>query len=133
MARRLQRIEGWLYSGRCSTFSSSAEQYPNLMCQSSRWPRMLTTSAGDIWTSDLPKLLKEISPTLHPFVKFLYATGLRSGQAKDLTRKMVDKNCTELHEPGELTQDGEPIFDFVQDIKNMLRLNRQPIFHRTNF
>jgi integrase len=99
----------------------------------SRWPRMLTTIAGDIRASDLPKLLKEISPRLHPFVKFLYATGLRSGPAKDLTRNKVDKNCAELHEPGELTQDGEPIFDLVQGIKNMLRLNGQPIFDTTNF
>jgi len=95
--------------------------------------------------SDLPKLLKEISPTLHPFVKFLYATGMRSGQAKDLTWDMVDKNCTELHVPGELTKNGEdftlplvykngePIFEFVKDIKRMTRLNGKPIFDTTNF
>ena len=100
---------------------------------------------GYLDESDLPKLLKEISPTLHPFVKFLYATGMRSGQAVNLTWDMVDKNCTELHVPGELTKNGEdftlpllykngePIFDFVKDIKKMVRFNGQPIFDTTNF
>jgi hypothetical protein len=39
---------------------------------------------------DLPKLLKEMSGVLHPFVRFLYATGMRSGQAAKLTWDMVD-------------------------------------------
>jgi integrase len=95
--------------------------------------------------SDLPKLLKEMSSVLHPFIRFLYATGMRSGQAAKLTWDMVDKNCTELHVPGEMTKNGEdftlplvyksgePIFDFVKDIKRMTRFNGQPIFNTTNF
>lgn len=108
-------------------------------------PNVDNKRRGYLDESDLPKLLKEISPTLHPFVKFLYATGMRSGQATQLTWDMVDKNCTELHVPGELTKNGEdftlplvykngePIFEFVQDIKRMSRFNGQPIFDTTNF
>src|SRR6266849_334055 len=102
-------------------------------------------SRGYLDEDDLPKLLKEMSKVLHPFMRFLYATGMRSGQAASLTWDMVDKNCTELHVPGELTKngedfvlplvfkDGKPIFDFVKDIKRMVRLNGEPIFDTTNF
>jgi hypothetical protein len=58
---------------------------------------------GYLDKQDLPKLLKEISSNLYPFVRFLYATGMRSGQAAKLTWDMVDARCTELHVPGELT------------------------------
>jgi len=100
---------------------------------------------GYLDESDLPKLLREMSGVLHPFVRFLYATGMRSGQAARLTWDMVDTNCTELHVPGELTKngedfvpplvfkDGKPIFDFVKDIKRMVRLDGEPIFDITNF
>src|SRR6266849_883531 len=100
---------------------------------------------GYLDESDLPKLLREMSGALHPLVRFLYATGMRSGQAARLTWDMVDKNCTELHVPGELTKngedfvlplvfkDGKPIFDFVKDIKRMVRLDGEPIFDITNF
>lgn len=100
---------------------------------------------GYLDEKDLPKLLKAMSSVLHPFVRFLYATGMRSGQASKLTWDMVDKNCAELHVPGELTKNGEdftlplvyknnePIFDFVKDFKRMTRLNGEPIFDTTNF
>ena len=100
---------------------------------------------GYLDKQDLPKLLKEISSNLHPFVRFLYATGMRSGQAARLTWDMVDARCTELHVPGELTKNGEdftlplvyksgePIFDFVKDIKRLSRAHGQPIFDTTNF
>jgi len=100
---------------------------------------------GRLDESDLPKLLNEISQTLHPFVKFLYAIGMRSGQAMLLTWDMVDRNCTELYVPGEITKNGEdftlplvykngePIFEFVSDIKRMTRFNGQSVFDTTNF
>jgi len=43
---------------------------------------------------------------LHPFLR-LYATGMRSGQASQLTWDMVDSKVTELHFPVELTKNGE--------------------------
>ncbi len=95
--------------------------------------------------SDLRNLLKKLDGVFHPFVKFLYATGMRSGQASKLTWDMVDKNCTQLHVLGELTKNGEdfvlplvyqngkPIFDFVKDMKSMARTPHQPIFETTDF
>jgi integrase len=100
---------------------------------------------GYLDAGDLAKLLKELPGTLHPFVRFLYATGMRSGQASKLTWDMVDKGCTELHVPGVLTKngddftmplvyrDGRPIFDFVSDIKRLVRFKGEPIFDTTDF
>jgi integrase len=94
---------------------------------------------------DLKNLVSELDGVFHPFVKFLYATGMRSGQASKLTWDMVDKNCTQLHVPGELTkngedfvlplvyQNGEPMFDFVKDIQRMVRTPHEPIFETADF
>lgn len=100
---------------------------------------------GYLDENDLKNLLKELPGVMHPFVRFLYATGMRSGQASKLTWDMVDKNCTELHVPGELTKNGEdfvlplvykdgtPIFDFVSDMKRLVRMHGEPIFETTDF
>jgi len=100
---------------------------------------------GYLDAEDLAKLLKELPGYLHPFVRFLYATGMRSGQGSKLTWDMVDRNTTELHVPGELTKnreefvlplvhrDGTPIFDFVTDLKKLARFPGQPIFDTTDF
>jgi integrase len=100
---------------------------------------------GFVAESDFTKVLGVLPKHLHPFVKFLNATGMRSGQAKKLTWDMVDKDITELHVPGELTKngedftlplvhkDGKPIFDFVSDMKHLARLQGQPIFDTRDF
>src|SRR6267143_664628 len=88
---------------------------------------------GYLDKEDMDKLLKILPGYLHPFVRFLYATGMRSGQASQLTWDMVDSKVTELHVPGELTKngedftlplvyrDGKPMFDFVTDLKKSVR------------
>jgi integrase len=97
---------------------------------------------GYLDKDDMDRLLKAIPGHLHPFLRFLYATGMRSGQASQLTWDMVDGKVTELHVPGELTKNGEdftlplvyrdgtPMFDFVTDLKKAVR---QPIFDTTDF
>jgi integrase len=94
---------------------------------------------------DLKGLLENLDGVYHPFVRFLYATGMRSGQASKLTWDMVDEKTTQLHVPGELTKNGEdfvlplvykngePMFDFVKDIKRMVRVSGDPIFETTDF
>ncbi|HTZ47600.1 MAG TPA: site-specific integrase [Verrucomicrobiae bacterium] len=101
---------------------------------------------------DLARILGKMDSVYHPFIKFLYATGMRSGQAKQLTWAMVDKACTELRVPAELTKNkrefvlplvdekGQPLFDFVEDMQRKIKnardfrvLHDEPIFVTTNF
>ncbi|HEV2194056.1 MAG TPA: site-specific integrase [Candidatus Acidoferrum sp.] len=101
---------------------------------------------GFLDEGDMVKLLKLIPGYLHAFLRFLYATGMRSGQAAKLTWGMIDKKVTELHVPGELTKNGEdftlplvyrdgtPMFDFVKDLKRLVRQpDNQAIFDTTDF
>jgi integrase len=50
------------------------------------------------------KLLAELPKNLHEYVKFLYATGMRSGQAAKLTWDMVNPDHTMLSVPAWLTK-----------------------------
>src|ERR1700730_17606395 len=95
---------------------------------------------GYLDKDDMENLLKKMPGYLHPFLRFLYATGMRSGQASQLTWDMVDSKVTELHVPGELRKNGEdftlprvypndtPMFDFVMDLKKSVRQPHEPIF-----
>ena len=89
------------------------------------------------------KLLKRLSEHLHQFVKFLYATGMRSGQAGKLTWDMVSGDKRTLTVPARLTknktdfslpltyQDGKTIKGF-----EFRERNRQPgevLFNTINF
>src|SRR5437879_4538224 len=81
----------------------------------------------------------------HPFLRFLYATGMCTGQASQLTRDMLDAKVTELHVSGELTKNGEdftlpllyrngtPMFDFVTDLNKSVRQPHKPNFDTTVF
>jgi integrase len=53
------------------------------------------------------QLLEKLPGYLHPYVKFLYATGMRSGRAAQLKWDMVNEKKTELHIPGELIKNKE--------------------------
>ena len=57
--------------------------------------------------SQFNQLLDKLPGYLHPYVKFLYATGMRSGQAAQLKWDMVNEKKTELHIPGELIKNKE--------------------------
>jgi integrase len=87
---------------------------------------------------DLPKLLAKLPNNLHPIVRFIYETGMRSKAAKRLTWDMVDRKLTEIHIPGELLKNGEdlvlPLVDkkgaplpcfsaTVNNLKKMTRTN----------
>ena len=89
------------------------------------------------------KLLQRLPEHLHQFVKFLYATGMRSGQAGKLTWDMVSGDKKTLTVPGRLTknkndfslplvyQDGITIKGF-----EFRERNRQPgevLFNTINF
>lgn len=87
---------------------------------------------------------KELSPSLHPFVDFMFNTGMRSGQVEDLTWDMIDENNF-LVVPGKYTKNGEPFplplvdekgkpYDWTRAIvKIQTRPHGAPIFDTTNF
>lgn len=93
--------------------------------------------------SQFNQLLEKLPGYLHPYVKFLYATGMRSGQAEKLTWDMVNEKKTELHIPGELIKnkqdfslplvygDGKTIKGF--EFRNNDRRIGEPIFDVTDF
>jgi integrase len=89
-------------------------------------------------------ILKELSSSLHPFVVFMYNTGMRSGQVQDLTWDMIDENDF-LVVPGKYTKNGAPFplplvdengkpYDWTAAIlKIKVRPHGMPIFDTTNF
>lgn len=56
---------------------------------------------------DYQNILKELPAYLHPLVKFLHKTGMRSGQAKAITWDMIDDKQV-LTMPGFLTKNKTP-------------------------
>jgi integrase len=98
---------------------------------------------GFLEKADLPKLLKALSANLRPIVQFIYETGMRSGAAENITWDMIDAKVTEMHIPGNILKNkedlvlplvnraGEPLFEFVSDLKKARRGNG-PVFDTTN-
>jgi integrase len=98
---------------------------------------------GFLEKADLPKILKSLSPNLRPVVQFIYETGMRSGAVENITWDMVDTKITELHIPGSILKNkedlvlplvdkkGEPLFEFVKDLKTAKRTNGR-VFDTTN-
>lgn len=89
------------------------------------------------------KLLKRLPEHLHQFVNFLYATGMRSGQAAKLTWDMVSGDKTTLTVPARLTknkkdfslplvyQDGKTIKGF--EFRERNRQVGEVLFNTINF
>jgi hypothetical protein len=46
---------------------------------------------------------------LRPALTFLYFSGCRSGAAKTITWKMIDKDCSEITLPREIIKNDEPL------------------------
>jgi integrase len=93
--------------------------------------------------SQFKALLEKLPENLHPFTKFLYATGMRSGQAAKLTWDMVNEDKTALIVPGELIKnrtdftlplvyaDGTTIKGF--EFRDRNRQAGDPLFDTTDF
>jgi integrase len=90
---------------------------------------------------DFEGILRELPANLHPYVKFLYVTGMRSGQAANLTWEMIDEN-NNLVVPGIETKNGETYsialvdengsaYDFTAFVKS--KGSHGPIFDTTDF
>jgi integrase len=63
---------------------------------------------GKFPEADFSNILEELPKYLHPLVKFLHLTGMRSGQAKAITWDMIgDDNVRRM--PGFLTKNGQPL------------------------
>jgi integrase len=91
--------------------------------------------------ADFERILGELSTYLHPLVKFLHLTGMRSGQAKAITWDMIDQDNV-LHMSGFLTKNDQPYslaltnrdgkpYDGTAYLVNMKQANRlhgEPVF-----
>ena len=62
---------------------------------------------GKFSEADFNNILGELPKYLHPLVKFLHLTGMRSGQAQAITYDMIDDDNV-LRLPGFLTKNGQP-------------------------
>jgi integrase len=89
---------------------------------------------------DFEGILRELPARLHAYVKFLYVTGMRSGQAANLTWEMIDEN-NNLVVPGIETKNGEAYsialvdedgkaYDFTAFVNQR---SHGPIFDTTDF
>jgi hypothetical protein len=61
---------------------------------------------GKFSVADFSNILAELPAYLHPLVKFLHSTGMRSGQAKAISWDMIDDDNV-LRMPGFLTKNGQ--------------------------
>jgi integrase len=99
---------------------------------------------GTVSDEMFENILKELPGTLHPYLVLLNATGMRSGQAEQLTWDMVNEDRTVLNIPGTITKsrkpqtlalvnkEGKP-FTWSMWIKKAVRVEGQPIFDTTDF
>ena len=62
---------------------------------------------GKFSEADFSNILAALPKSLHPLVKFLHLTGMRSGQAQAITWDMIDDDNV-LRMPGFLTKNGQP-------------------------
>lgn len=92
--------------------------------------------------SQFEQLLEKLPKHLHLFVKFLYATGMRSGQAEQLTWDMLNEKKTELRIPGELIKNKDFTLSIVYpdgstvkhlEFRDQPRRNGERIFDVTDF
>jgi integrase len=97
-----------------------------------------------ILSGDKDKGIKGLPTYLHPLVKFLRHTGMRSGQAKAITWDMIDQDNI-LRMPGFLTKSGNPYsltltdangkpYEGTEYLVNMEKENRlhgEPVFNTT--
>ena len=89
------------------------------------------------------KILKEIPKNLHPYLRFLKATGMRSGQAAQMLWDNVNEDRTILTPiatsgtkkvmPLSLKDSKGKPFDWSEWIVKGTRQNGQPIFDKTDF
>jgi integrase len=85
-------------------------------------------------------ILKELPENLHPLVKFIYATGMRSGAARRITWSMVSPKADELILPSDFMKNDEPwsiplvgpLEPLSKMLKTMIRHADLPVFTSTN-
>jgi integrase len=99
---------------------------------------------GTVSEETFEKILAEIPCTLHPYLRFLNATGMRSGQAAQLTWDMVNEERTILSIPAAITKTKNPqtlplvnnqkeAFDWSKWIVEAVRFDSEPILDTTDF
>jgi integrase len=80
---------------------------------------------GFVEQKDFEKLRDAMPENLRPLVTFLYYTGCRKGAARKITWDMVEKDCSAITLPGEITKSGEglvlPLTGNLRDVAAMLR------------
>jgi integrase len=72
------------------------------------WEDVDNVRKGFVSEEIFEEILKEIPGVLHPYLRFLAATGWRSGQAAQLTWDMVSSDRSRLNVPAEITKTKDP-------------------------
>lgn len=100
---------------------------------------------GTVSNEVFNKILAEMPRILHPYLRLLNATGMRSGQAAQLTWDMVDAGRTVLSISGSITKSKKPQTLALRDkhrkafewsawiVNSPIRRDGEPIFDITDF
>jgi integrase len=93
------------------------------------WAKVDNVRQGKFTDAQFKAIVKELSEELHPFVHFLYGTGMRSGQAEAITWDMIDKHGV-LTMSGFLTKNGQPYTLPLKNAKGEAYDFAAPLFER---
>jgi integrase len=69
----------------------------------------LAPRKGFVDPPQFEKLLAALPENLRPLILFIYFTGCRVGAATRIEWSMVERDCSAIHLPGEITKSGEPL------------------------
>jgi integrase len=109
-----------------------------------KWTNVDNVRTGTVADKTFDKILAEVPTTLHPYLRFLKATGRRSGEVAAYTWDMVNEERTVLSIPAEITKTKDPQtlplvdrrgkpFDWSEWIVTAVRFESGPIFETTDF
>jgi integrase len=100
-------------------------------------------AAGTFITpSQFAKILSHLPENLRPSFQFLYSTGCRIGEAKQITWSMVNSDCTVINVPKEIVKAdkphtlvlaGKPLESVVAGLRKHFRTDGGLVFDFTNY
>jgi integrase len=109
-----------------------------------KWDDVDNVRTGTVSDKTFSKILAEVPKILHPYLRFLKATGRRSGEVAQYNWDMVNEERTVLSIPATITKTKEPQtlplvdkqgkpFDWSEWIVNAVRFEGRSIFDITDF
>jgi len=109
-----------------------------------KWDGVDNVRTGTVSDKTFDRILAETPGTLHPYLRFLKATGRRSGEVAQYTWDMVNEERTVLSIPATITKTKEPQtlplvgkqskpFDWSEWVVTAARFDGRSIFDTTDF